>query len=63
MKERTNISLDAESMAKLRELAAAQHLSVSQWITNKVWEEARKDDIRDRLTAEIIQKANSIEVK
>ena len=63
MKVRTNISVDEETMAKLKELAASQHLSVSQWVTNQVWAEARKDDIRERLTTEIIQKANSIEVK
>ena len=63
MKVRTNISADEETMAKLKELAAAQHLTVSQWVVNKVWEEAKKDDISKRLAAEIIQKANSLEVK
>jgi len=63
MKERTNISMDSETMAKLRELAAAQHVSVSQWVVSKVWEEAQKDDISKRLAAEIISKAATIEVK
>ena len=63
MKIRTNISLDEETLAKIRELASQEHVSVSQWITSKVWETARKDDLSKKLAAEILQKAATLEVK
>lgn len=64
MKTRTNISLSPDTMAKLKELAAEQHLSVSQWITNQVWTEAKKEELAAQLTAEmILQKAAEISSK
>lgn len=42
MRIKVNISLDPETVSKLKELAAASHRNVSQWVTEKVWEEARK---------------------
>lgn len=42
MKKRLNISLDEETAEKLKELAKNSHKNMSQWITDKVWEEAKK---------------------
>lgn len=42
MKKRINISLDEETIEKLKELAEATHRNVSQWVTEKVWEEAKE---------------------
>lgn len=39
MKERTNISLDEDTKRLLKYLAADSHKTVSQWITDKAWEE------------------------
>ena len=38
MKQRMNISVDSETYKKLKQLAENAHKSVSQWITDKVWE-------------------------
>lgn len=38
MKKRINISLDEETLQKLKVLAANSHRNVSQWITDKIWE-------------------------
>jgi predicted transcriptional regulator len=42
MKKRLNISLDEETAEKLKELAKDSHKNMSQWITDKVWEETKK---------------------
>lgn len=42
MKKRLNISLDEETAEKLKELAKDSHKNMSQWITDKVWEEVKK---------------------
>ena len=39
MKKRVNISLDEETIEKLKELAGQSHRNVSQWITEAVWKE------------------------
>ncbi len=44
MKVRINISIDEETNEKLRELAEKKHTNVSQWITDRVWEAAEKED-------------------
>ena len=44
MKQRINISLDEETANKLKELAMTTHRNVSQWISEKVWEEAGKEE-------------------
>ena len=44
MKVRISVSLDEETNAKLKELAARSHTNVSQWVTNKVWEASEKED-------------------
>lgn len=41
MKKRVNISLDIETIEKLKELAKNSHRTVSQWITDKIWEDCR----------------------
>lgn len=43
MKKRINISLDEETLQKLKKLAANSHRNVSQWITDKIWEADEKD--------------------
>lgn len=40
MRQRINISLEPETVEKLKELAESSHMNVSQWITQAVW----KDD-------------------
>lgn len=41
MRKRVNISLDTETIEKLKELAKNSHKTASQWITDKIWEESR----------------------
>ena len=51
MRKRVNISLDAETVEKLKELAKSSHKTVSQWITDKIWEESRampKSPVNDK---------------
>lgn len=52
MRVRRNISIDAETAEKLVELADSSHKNVSQWITDKVWNEAKKmeDSQNDKKT-------------
>ena len=38
MKKKVTMSLDEETIEKLKELAEATHRNVSQWVTEKVWE-------------------------
>lgn len=38
MRVRRNISIDEETARKLVELAEKSHKNVSQWITDRVWE-------------------------
>jgi len=45
MKKRINISLDEETVLKLKELAERSHRNVSQWVTDKVWESAEKEKV------------------
>lgn len=44
MKKKVSISLDEETIEKLKELAEASHRNVSQWITEKVWESAKEEE-------------------
>jgi len=37
MKKRVNISLDDDTVIKLKEMAEASHMNVSQWISQQVW--------------------------
>lgn len=37
MKSRINISLDEDTLQKLKEIAAKEHKNVSQWVTDQVW--------------------------
>lgn len=39
MKRRINISLEEDTASAIKELAEQSHKNVSQWITDKVWEE------------------------
>lgn len=43
MKVRINISLDPDTIRAAKLLAAINHTTVSQLITNLVWEEADKE--------------------
>lgn len=36
-KKRINISLDEDTVKVLKELAAASHKNVSQWVSDAVW--------------------------
>lgn len=42
MKGRINVSLDEETIAMLKKIAAESHTTVTQWITDRVWEAAKK---------------------
>lgn len=42
MKGRINVSLDEETIVKLKKIAAESHTTVSQWITDRVWEADKK---------------------
>ena len=49
MKGRINVSLDEDTIAKLKEIAGESHTTVSQWITDRVWEadEKRREKEKD----------------
>ena len=38
MKKKVNLSLDEDTVMKLKELADKAHKPVSQWVSDKVWE-------------------------
>lgn len=42
MKKRINLSLDETTVKKLKELADLTHRNMSQWVTEVVWESAKK---------------------
>ena len=44
MKKKVTISLDEETIEKLKELAEESHRNMSQWVTEKVWEEAKETE-------------------
>ncbi len=37
-RERINVSLDSETVERLRQLAKDSHISVSDWISLRVWD-------------------------
>ncbi len=43
MKTRINISLDEETVRELKRIASEKHTTVSQWITDRVWESIKDD--------------------
>jgi len=43
MRKRVNISLEIKTIEKLKELAQKDHKSVSQWITDKIWETVKAE--------------------
>ncbi len=45
MKKRINISLDEETAEMIKVIADISHKSVSQWISDSVWEYSRKHEI------------------
>lgn len=44
MKVKMTLSLDEEIAIALKELALSSHKTASQWVTDKVWEEKKKED-------------------
>ena len=42
MKSRINVSLDEQTIAMLKKLAAESHTTASQWITDRVWEAEKR---------------------
>ena len=44
MKQKVNVSLDNDTVTKLKEIAEKSHKSVSQWISDKVWETAEREN-------------------
>lgn len=44
MKIKVTMSLDEETIKKLKELADASHRNKSQWVTDKVWEAAKEEE-------------------
>ena len=38
MKVKVNLSLEDDTAEKLKQLAKESHKTVSQWVTDKVWE-------------------------
>ena len=45
MKKRINISLDEETVEKLKGFAEASHKNVSRWIFDAVWTEEKANNI------------------
>lgn len=48
MKKRVNISLDEETIECLKRLAEQSHTTVSQWITDRVWNQDELTKIKKR---------------
>lgn len=48
MKKRVNISLDEDTINKLKKLAESSHRNVSQWITDKVWETVKEEEMQEK---------------
>lgn len=48
MKVRLNISVDEETDKKLRQFAAESHTTVSQWITDRVWEKEKEQRLEGK---------------
>ncbi len=46
MKKRINISLDEETVEMLKYIADLSHKSVSQWISDSVWEYSKEHKIK-----------------
>lgn len=44
MKTKVNISLNSDTAKKLKRLAETSNMNVSQWISEKVWETAKKNE-------------------
>lgn len=53
MKKRINISLDESTAEKVKELAELSHKNVSQWITDAIWEEDRKQKKESMLNGSV----------
>lgn len=47
-KNRINISLDPETDEMIREFARKGHTTVSQWITDRVWEKVAEEEIKKK---------------
>lgn len=45
MKKRINISLDEETVEMVKKIAEFSHKSVSQWISDSVWDFAKEHEI------------------
>ena len=43
-RERINVSLDSETVDRLRKLAREAHISASDWIALRVWEHKLNDE-------------------
>ena len=48
MKVRLNISVDEVTDNKLRQFAAESHTTVSQWITDRVWEKEKEQRLEGK---------------
>lgn len=44
MKKKVTISLDEDIITRLKQLAEESHRNMSQWVTEKVWEEAKETE-------------------
>ena len=42
--KKVTISLDEETIEKMKELAEESHRNMLQWVTEKVWEEAKETE-------------------
>lgn len=47
MKKRINISLDEDTIKQLKKIAELSHKSVSQWISDAVWDYIKKQNEKD----------------
>ena len=45
MKKRINISLDEETVEMIKIIADISHKSVSQWISDSVWDYSKENNI------------------
>lgn len=47
MKTKVNLSLEPDTADTLKSLAQESHKTVSQWVTDKVWEEQKEKETMD----------------
>ncbi|MCR5293509.1 MAG: hypothetical protein K6E28_11615 [Eubacterium sp.] len=44
MRVKVNVSLEEDTAKEIKKLASNEHKTVSQWVTDKVWEEHKEKE-------------------